>query len=165
MRLFKTAQIVLISQVTLFAPVSAFAFSGGFGSTTSGGASSSGNGTSSCSSIGAPAAGTGLSGGFQNISGSGAGACAGQDSDGDSMPDTWEMTYALNKYNSLDRYADGDSDNCTNACEYARSGIPNDDDSDNDGIKDMDDSNITGIGATANGTYKGRKITSSNVAE
>lgn len=140
-------------------------YSGGKGdSTTSGGTSSSGSGTSSSSCIGAPSGGK-----YSSASYSGSSGCAtsvpGTDSDGDSMLDTWEITYSLDKDSSLDRYADGDSDNCTNACEHARGAIPNDDDSDNDGLKDMDDPDFTGIGATANGTYKGRKVTNAGLAE
>jgi len=132
--------------------------------TSSGGTSSSGSGTSSSSCIGTPTGGKYSSASYSGSSGCTTGV-PGTDSDGDSMLDTWEMTYSLNKDSSLDRYVDGDSDNCTNACEHARGGVPNDDDSDNDGIKDMDDSDFTGIGATANGTYKGRKVTNINAAE
>ena len=132
----------------------------------SGGTSSSGSGTSS-SCIGAP-----VSGKYSSSSYSGSSGCTteapGTDSDGDTMGDTWETTYSLNKYDAADRYADGDSDGCTNACEKARSAAPNDTDSDDDGVTDMDDAAPSNAGSSSlnlNSTYKGRKVTNTNVAE
>jgi len=135
--------------------------------TSSGGTSSSESGTTSSSCIGTPTGGK-----YSSDSYSGSSGCTteapGTDSDGDSMLDTWEMTYSLNKYDSTDRYGDLDGDNCTNACEHARAGNPTMIDSDGDGVPDMDDpepNNPAVSTRSLNSTYKGGKITSSNVAE
>lgn len=135
---------------------------------TSGGAIKDSGGTT----IGTYCTGAPTAGKYSSASYSGSSGCtnpvAGTDSDADTLPDTWETTYSLNKYNSSDRYADGDSDGCTNACEKARGAKPNDNDSDDDGAKDMDDAAPASAGSSSlnlNSTYKGRKVTGSNVAE
>lgn len=122
--------------------------------------------------IGSYCVGTPTGGKYESASYSGSSGCSSYtpdtDSDGDTMDDTWETTYTLNKYNAADRYADGDSDGCTNACEKARGGAPNDTDSDNDGTTDMDDADPDNAGSSSldlNSTYKGRKVTNTNVAE
>jgi hypothetical protein len=57
------------------------------------------------------------------------------DSDGDSMPDGWEVTYGLNPvYN--DGGSDMDGDGLKNRDEYSRNCLPNDADSDNDSMPD-----------------------------
>lgn len=144
----------------------------------SGGTSSSSSGTSS-SCIGGPVSGKYSSGSYSGSSG-----CTtevpGTDSDGDTMSDTWETTYALNKYDATDRYADPDADNCTNACEKGKDTIPKgsgtacpgfstttSNDWDCDGITDMDDpspKNASVTTLTVNGTYKGGKLQSTNIA-
>jgi hypothetical protein len=135
--------------------------------TTSGGTSSSGSGTTSSSCIGTPTGGK-----YSSASYSGSSGCTteapGTDSDGDSMLDTWEMTYTLNKYDSTDRYGDLDGDGCTNACEHARGVDPTSIDSDGDGVPDMDDpepNNPAVSTRSLNSTYKGGKTTSSQLAE
>lgn len=137
------------------------------GGTESGGTSESGSGTTSSSCIGTPSAGK-----YGSESFSGSSGCTtevpGTDSDGDTMLDTWEMTYSLDKNSSLDRYADGDSDGCTNACEYARAGNPATVDTDGDGIADMDDpepNNASVSTRSLDATYKGGKTTRTNLAE
>jgi len=143
-----------------------WAFGGGkAGTTDSGGTSSSGDGTSS-SCIGAPTGGK-----YSSDSYSGSSGCTtevpGTDSDGDTMTDTWEDTYALDKYDSTDRWADGDSDGSTNAREYAQGGDPTNSDSDGDGVNDSDDADPDNAAVsilTVDGTYKGGNSDDSQTA-
>jgi hypothetical protein len=61
------------------------------------------------------------------------------DSDGDGLPDSWE----IEKFGSLSEDASGDPDDdgLTNLQEYSLSTNPSDEDSDNDGLNDGDDPN------------------------
>jgi hypothetical protein len=58
------------------------------------------------------------------------------DGDGDGMPDSWEMSKALDSSNPLDALSDPDSDQLTNLEEYCRGTNPNLADTDTDGIND-----------------------------
>ncbi len=53
------------------------------------------------------------------------GKCKG-DSDGDGLPDAWEMAHGLNRYDSADANADGDHDGMTNTQEYSAGTNPQD---------------------------------------
>ena len=55
------------------------------------------------------------------------------DSDGDGLPDGWEVRNGLNPTNGGDANADPDGDGLTNAQEYARGTNPNNADTDGDG--------------------------------
>ena len=61
---------------------------------------------------------------------------AGYDSDGDGMPDDWEIKYNLNPVDPNDAGLDGDQDGLTNLEEYQHGTDPADSDSDNDGMPD-----------------------------
>jgi len=158
----KTLQAIIAS-VVCFGASNVLALSGGFGSTTSGG-SSSGSTVSGCVSIGGATAGSSLSGGFINTSGTGGESCSGQDSDGDHMKDTWEMTYGLNKYNATDAYGDADSDGSSNVREAymgTKPSGPGSTDTDGDGVNDSDDAapdNPAITTLTVDGTYKGKEV-------
>lgn len=58
------------------------------------------------------------------------------DSDGDLMPDGWEVTYNLDPLNPADASLDGDNDNLDNLGEYSYASNPNNSDSDSDGSND-----------------------------
>lgn len=60
----------------------------------------------------------------------------GNDSDGDGMPDEWEIRYGLNPANSGDAGSDADSDGLSNLNEYLAGTDPTDSDSDDDGMPD-----------------------------
>lgn len=60
------------------------------------------------------------------------------DRDGDGMPDEWENDYGLNP-DTDDSGADPDDDDLTNLQEFEHDTVPNDSDSDNDGIDDGDE--------------------------
>ena len=47
------------------------------------------------------------------------------DTDGDGMPDGWEVTYGLDPTID-DAYQDGDGDHASNLLEYRRGTLPND---------------------------------------
>ncbi len=81
------------------------------------------------------------------------------DSDGDGMPDTWEITY-FGDLTSHDGTADSDSDGLTDLQEYQKGTDPNDSDSDNDGYYDgeevglsTDPSNDADYPSYSPGTY------------
>lgn len=58
------------------------------------------------------------------------------DSDGDGLPDSWEIENGLNPQNSTDATEDLDSDGLTNLEEFIAETDPNDADTDSDGIPD-----------------------------
>lgn len=66
---------------------------------------------------------------------------AGANTDPDSLPDSWEMRY-FNNLNQGDN-GDPDADGLTNLQELLNDSNPNDDDTDNDGLKDGDEINTT----------------------
>lgn len=145
---------------------------------TSGGTSTGTSGTSS-SCIGLP-----TSGKYSSATYSGSSGCVtatpGTDSDGDTMNDTWEDTYTLNKNDATDRYADSDSDGSSNAREKAKGSKPKGTgtacpgfstttitDADCDGVVDSDDPEPTNASVTTltvDGTYKGDKLSNSKTA-
>lgn len=61
------------------------------------------------------------------------------DSDGDGLPDGWEVNHGLNPNSGGDANADPDGDGLTNAQEYARGTNPNSADTDGDGKPDSTD--------------------------
>ena len=61
------------------------------------------------------------------------------DSDGDGLPDGWEVNHGLNPTNGGDANADPDGDGLTNAQEYAKGTNPNNSDTDGDGKPDNTD--------------------------
>ncbi|MBU3004323.1 DUF11 domain-containing protein, partial [Paraglaciecola arctica] len=61
------------------------------------------------------------------------------DSDGDLIPDWWEMTYGLNRLLVTDALLDGDDDQLSNVEEYQAGTDPTNEDSDGDGINDGSD--------------------------
>lgn len=71
-----------------------------------------------------------------NIDGDVYGDVCDSDIDGDGMPNNWEYTYGLNRYNANDAHVDLDSDGLTNLQEYQASTDPRDPDSDGDGFMD-----------------------------
>lgn len=60
------------------------------------------------------------------------------DTDGDGMPDGWEIAHGLNP-NVNDAHADSDADGLDNLGEFTTGTDPNDSDTDDDGIKDGDE--------------------------
>ena len=58
------------------------------------------------------------------------------DSDGDGLPNQWELLYGLNPLNAADAPADSDGDGLTNAQEYSYRTHPRNADTDGDGISD-----------------------------
>lgn len=59
-----------------------------------------------------------------------------QDSDGDAMPDAWEVKFGLNPTNAADALIDSDSDGLTNIYEYSAQSDPLNQDTDGDNIAD-----------------------------
>ncbi|MBU0716521.1 MAG: thrombospondin type 3 repeat-containing protein, partial [Verrucomicrobia bacterium] len=59
-----------------------------------------------------------------------------QDTDGDFMPDSWEVKFGLNPTNSADALIDSDYDGLTNLWEYAAQSDPMVADTDRDGLPD-----------------------------
>lgn len=49
-----------------------------------------------------------------------------KDTDGDGLPDDWEIKYGFNPNSAADKNADPDKDGCDNLCEYAAGTDPND---------------------------------------
>jgi len=58
------------------------------------------------------------------------------DTDGDSMPDPWELVYSLDPNNNLDAQEDPDDDGLTNLEEYQNGANPHVSDTDGDGCPD-----------------------------
>jgi PKD repeat protein len=63
----------------------------------------------------------------------------GEDSDGDGLPDAWELKYGLNPNDSSDAGLDFDNDSLTNLEEYIKNTDPTNYDSDGDGYSDKVD--------------------------
>lgn len=61
------------------------------------------------------------------------------DSDGDGLPDGWEVSNGLSPTNGGDANGDPDGDGLTNSQEYARGTNPNNADTDGDGKPDNSD--------------------------
>ena len=61
------------------------------------------------------------------------------DSDGDGLPDGWEVSNGLDPLNGGDANGDPDGDGLTNAQEYAKGTNPNNADTDGDGKPDGTD--------------------------
>ncbi|MBI2440933.1 MAG: hypothetical protein HYV35_06125 [Lentisphaerae bacterium] len=59
-----------------------------------------------------------------------------QDTDGDQMPDTWEIKFGLSETNAADALIDTDADGLTNLWEYAAGSDPLNQDSDADLVPD-----------------------------
>lgn len=69
--------------------------------------------------------------------GGGGGGTAGEtDTDGDGMPDTWEIENSLDPNDPYDADFDPDEDNLTNLEEYQFNSNPHNPDTDNDGLQD-----------------------------
>jgi uncharacterized repeat protein (TIGR01451 family) len=60
------------------------------------------------------------------------------DSDGDLIPDWWEIKYTLNRLLVTDALLDGDDDQLSNLAEYQAGTDPTNEDTDGDGINDGD---------------------------
>ncbi|HEX5218966.1 MAG TPA: LamG-like jellyroll fold domain-containing protein [Verrucomicrobiae bacterium] len=71
-------------------------------------------------------------------------AVLGADTDGDTMPDVYELSNGLNPNDGADAHTDPDNDGSTNLQEYLRKTDPQDSDSDDDGVLDGSETN-TGI--------------------
>lgn len=67
---------------------------------------------------------------------------AGNDSDGDGMPDTWEVDNSLNPFSASDADADGDADLLSNLGEFQNNTDPYARDSDGDWISDGHEVNV-----------------------
>ncbi|MBD3186689.1 PKD domain-containing protein, partial [Candidatus Bathyarchaeota archaeon] len=74
------------------------------------------------------------------------------DSDGDSMPDGWEIGYALDPNDALDAYFDDDIDGLKNNEEYAAGTDPTRKDTDADGLDDWSELNRHGTDPTRKDT-------------
>ncbi len=72
------------------------------------------------------------------------------DTDGDGLPDWWEIRYGLNP-NVNDANLDLDADGLTNLQEFQKGTLPNNPDTDNDGIKDGAETG-TGVWVSATDT-------------
>ena len=70
------------------------------------------------------------------------------DTDGDGMPDAWEIRYGLNPNSAADATTDTDNDGLTNVQEYNLGTDPTKNDTDGDGVLDGADS--TPLGSAAN---------------
>jgi hypothetical protein len=137
---------------------------------------------SGTSVVGSYCTGAPTGGKYDSASYSGSSGCTGTvpgtDTDGDTMNDSWETNYSLNKYSASDRYGDPDGDGSSNAREKAQQSKPNGTgtacpgfstttitDKDCDGVTDSDDpepNNASVTILTVNSTYKGGKLQSSD---
>jgi hypothetical protein len=61
------------------------------------------------------------------------------DSDGDRLPDGWEVNHGLNPLDGSDADDDPDDDGLTNWEEYQKHTDPRDPDTDDDGLTDRED--------------------------
>jgi hypothetical protein len=73
------------------------------------------------------------------------------DTDGDGLPDYWELRYALNLNSPADASLDADTDGSSNLQEFQRGTLPNNPDTDSDGVKDGAETK-TGVFVGANNT-------------
>lgn len=64
------------------------------------------------------------------------------DTDGDGMPDAWEIANGFDPNNPKDAYLDFDNDGLTNREEYEEGTNPKKADTDGDGLKDGEEINI-----------------------
>lgn len=71
------------------------------------------------------------------------------DIDEDGMPNEWELSYGLNIADPSDADADPDQDGASNALEFINATSPLNPDTDNDGVLDGSDNEITGSGTIA----------------
>src|SRR5215216_6220390 len=70
-------------------------------------------------------------------------AAAARDSDGDGMPNRWEVAHDLNPHRANGRF-DADHDGLRNIGEFRRSTRPHDRDTEDDGIDDGDEVHVFG---------------------
>lgn len=76
------------------------------------------------------------------------------DTDGDSMPDWWEIKHRLNPALTSDAALDPDNDQSSNLAEYQRQTDPHDPDSDGDGLLDGHETSTgTFVSVTNTGTH------------
>jgi hypothetical protein len=66
-----------------------------------------------------------------------------RDSDGDKMPNRWELRNSLNPHKA-NAHRDADADGLQNLTEFEDGTDPQDDDSDDDGVEDGDDDSPAG---------------------
>lgn len=80
------------------------------------------------------------------------------DDDEDGMPDSYELTYALNPLDASDASLDSDNDSLSNLEEFRLGTNPNDDDTDSDGITDNIDNNPLVFDQVDQTLYSGQLI-------
>jgi len=71
------------------------------------------------------------------------------DQDNDGLPNMWELRYGLNPTNAQDALLDIDNDGLTNIQEFESETNPLNPDTDNDGILDGQDNDVTAVGTIA----------------